>query len=552
MAPDASPPALPRARLWLLALGFIVIWLLGLGFRVLIKTDEGRYAEIAREMLVSGDWLTPRLNDLLYFEKPPLQYWATAAAFAVFGLQDWAARLWTGLSGLLAIAITGWCATRLYGAAVGWLSAAMLASCLGFFAMGHLSALDMGFSAMLTVALCALLTANRGTTERVRRRWMLVCWAGMALALLSKGVAGIVLPATVLVIYVLTTRDWTAWRKAYWRSGLVLLLLIAAPWFILLSQRQPDFARFFFIHEHVERFLTPGHAREGAWWYFGPILLAGLFPWTLLLPAVLAQGWRLEPRTETADRFQPTRLLWIWSVTIFVFFSFSHSKLPSYIVPIFPALAILAARQWLNGTARARHTVMLTTLGLGVLALAFSVYYRLSMPGDDLYSRYAAWLIGAGAVLATACGMLWVRRATTAPFIQGMALATAALIAHSLILWGHDTYGQMVSAKNLAAELRPLISADDPVYSVKTHEQTLPYYLQRPVTLVAYYDEFSFGLRQEPTKGIARMDDFLARWRNPTQAWAYMKPDTYHALVKAGVPLQLRFINEDHAMVSRL
>lgn len=262
-----------------------------------------------------------------------------ALSFAAFGVNEFAARFWPGLTGFLTVAMCGFTARRLWGVDAGRYAALAAGSCAWIIANSHFLALDMGVSFFLTVALCGFLLAQHdGADARASRNWMWVTWAAMAAATLSKGLIGLLIPGATLVLYSLLNWQWAFWKRMHWLSGLGLFLLLTAPWFILVSQRNPDFAHFFFIREHLERFLTTEHKRTGAPWYFVPYLLLGLLPWTSLLPALCRDGWR-----EPGARLRVGRLLLIWSVFIFAFFSKSSSKLPSYILPMFPALALLLA-----------------------------------------------------------------------------------------------------------------------------------------------------------------------------------------------------------------
>ena len=266
-----------RAILLLLVVLAIVVGIDNLG-RPLANPDEGRYSEIAREMALSGDWVTPRLNGLKYFEKPPLQYWATAAAFRLFGLNEHAARAYTTLCGLLTVLAVFFTARRLASPNTALLAVGVLLSSPYFVALGGVVTLDMGLTAWLTIALCAFLLAHAGARDdRERRRWMLLAWAGIALAVLSKGLVGLVFPMAAIFLHCLVHRDWALLRRLEWLRGLAVFLAIAAPWFVLVARENPEFARFFFVHEHFERFVSTAHRREEAWWYFLPILLAAVF-----------------------------------------------------------------------------------------------------------------------------------------------------------------------------------------------------------------------------------------------------------------------------------
>jgi 4-amino-4-deoxy-L-arabinose transferase-like glycosyltransferase len=194
-----------------LFLAFALVWMGTLGYRKLIGPDEGRYAEISREMALAGDWVTPRLNGIKYFEKPPLQYWATAATFKAIGESEFAARFWTGLTGLSPL--LAWIAgRRLFGEAAGLLAAAVAGSSLLFNFMGHINTLDMGLAAFLHLALTGFLLAQgEGSATATQRRWMLAAWAGLALAVLSTGLVALVLTGATLVLYSLVTRDFSPW-----------------------------------------------------------------------------------------------------------------------------------------------------------------------------------------------------------------------------------------------------------------------------------------------------------------------------------------------------
>ena len=343
-----EPAPLSRRLLVLLALVLMAVWFGTLNVRHLIRPDEGRYAEIPREMVATGDWLTPRLNGIKYFEKPPLQYWATATAYTVLGEHPWTARLWPALSGMLCLLLVFFAGRRLFSERIGFYAALILASSPGFIVVSHMNTLDMGLTLFMTATLMFFLLALRDSGN-TRSPWMLAAWASAALAVLSKGLIGIVLPGGVLMAYVLLQRDWRLLGRLRWGWGLAIFLAIAAPWFVLVQRANPEFFDFFFIHEHFARFATKAHRRVGAWWYFLPVLAYGMLPWLLYIPHALRDAWRARP---AASEFRPQRFLALWAVLIFLFFSASSSKLPSYIVPILPALALLMAHRLAAASSR--------------------------------------------------------------------------------------------------------------------------------------------------------------------------------------------------------
>ncbi len=520
------------------ALVLAIGWFATLGVRPLVRADESRYAEISREMLASGDWVTPRLNGYKYFEKPPLQYWTTAAAFAAFGLNEWAARLWTALTGFLAILAAWTLGNRLRGPPTGLVAATVLASMLLFAALGHFNTLDMGVAAFLSITVFAVVLAQLDDTSVASRRgWMRVAWAAAALATLSKGLIGPVLPAAALVLYVLIERDWRLLTRLHIVSGALLFLAITAPWFVAVIRANPEFARFFFIHEHFERFLTKEHGRYQPVWYFIPILLAGLLPWTATFFPAFTRGVRADP----GARFRPLRFLAVWSGTVFVFFSLSSSKLPSYILPIFPALAVLIAaalpalgKRWTVGQALAGAVG-----GVAIAIAAPSLLMRAARPElpAALLADYVPWVVAAALVFAIGsafAAVLWWRER---PLPATLTLAAAGLATAQLALTGYGTLSPAYSAYHIVAEARSKLSPDAPFFSVETFDHSALFYLRRPVTMVVYKDELATPIGWEPRDFIADRAGFERAWSNAGRAYAMLPARDFDAWQKRGLPM---------------
>ncbi|WP_198116878.1 glycosyltransferase family 39 protein [Massilia rhizosphaerae] len=531
---------------WTLLIAFAIVLLYVLGARTLVPPDEGRYAEMAREMFASGDWITTRLNGIKYFEKPPLQTWMNALSFAVFGLGDWQARLWTGLCGLFGVVLTGVAGTRVFGARVGFYAALVLGSSFYWVACSQIDSLDMGVSGMMTLALCALLIAQRDDAgEAERRNWMLACWAGMALSMLAKGLIGIVLPGGVLVVYTIFSRDWTIWKRLHLGKGLLLFFLIAAPWFVLVGIRNPEQPHFFFIHEHFERFLLKEHHREAAWWVFFALLAAGSVPWVGVLVQSLVAGAR---RNGDTGRFRPRLMLLVWVAFIVLFFTKSNSKLPGYILPVFPGVALLIAHYLDNGTRRGRMvTAGLTALlGAGLLVTVPFMQKLAKHAGENaLYAAYQPWVLAAGLVLLIGgcLAMLYARQMLRDLFV--VVLAVAGFAGTELMLVGFEPIGKVRAGVDLLPALKAAGAADPAVkvYSVGIYEQSLTFYLGRPVILVDYRDEFDFGLQQQPELAIPTIPPFVAQWRRDAAAGvhdvAITRPEIAADLQRQGVPLRI-------------
>ncbi|MDQ2963854.1 MAG: glycosyltransferase family 39 protein, partial [Pseudomonadota bacterium] len=445
-APTSSSvaPLTRRATLALL-LVFTLLWFANLDYRRLVHPDEGRYAEIPREMVASGDWVTPRLNGIKYFEKPALQYWLTAVAYEAFGVHHWTARLWPALAGYLGVLFIGYVGLRLGGPTLGLYSASVLGGSLWYALNAHILTLDAGLTLWMSVGLGSLFIAQRAdATATERRAWMWAAWGALALATLSKGLIGLVLPGAALVAYTLITRDWALWRRLHLLSGAIVYLALAAPWFIVVSARNREFFDFFFIHEHFTRFLTGEHRREGAWWYFVPIFVIGILPWLTVFFWTARRMWTDAERDDNGFNWQ--RFALAWSAVIFVFFSVSGSKLPSYILPIFPALALVLGWRLttLSDAILARLTLpLVVAAGIVMLAVLFAYapiaarFADARQPLEPLRA-YGPWIKAGLAVafLGGVAGWWWLRGGRRTAAVLTVALTSLA--AAQLVLTGHD------------------------------------------------------------------------------------------------------------------
>lgn len=528
---------------WVLFLIFTLCWFYALDLRTLVPTDEGRYAEMAREMVASGDWITTRLNGIKYFEKPPLQTWMNALTFELFGLGEWQARFWTGLSGFFGILLTYQAGRKVFNPRVGYLAALVLGSSFLWAALGHFNALDMGLSGMMTLALCGLLIAQRdGAGVRERRNWMLACWSGMALAVLSKGLIGLVLPGAVLVIYSLIANDSGIWKRLHIGKGLLLFFAITTPWFVLVSIRNPEFPQFFFIHEHFQRFTSEVHHRAGPWYYFIPQLMLGIAPWLGILFQSLFGSWRADLHTAPGSSFKPKRMLLVWAGFIFLFFSVSGSKLPSYILPIFPALALLIAAYW----ETAGRKQMMLTAGLMVIIAAaglFFVHGIVRMPDApleiSLYLAYQPWLTAAAVVVLIGAIGAFFQAQRGHGELAATILAIGGFIGGQILMIGHDPLGNYASGRPLVAAINAEMAPNTTLYTVGRLDHSLLFYLRRTMVMVENPDELSFGLKQQPQLWLPTRDAFVKQWAAGPKAVAVIKPAIYADLQQRGVPMRI-------------
>jgi len=529
---------LPVSRV-LLALVAIVALVVGIDNmeRPLANPDEGRYSEISREMAENGDWITPRLNGIKYFEKPPLQYWATAIAFKLFGENQYAARLYIALAGFATIALVGFFARRLWNIDLAVASMMALLCSPYFMALGGIVTLDMGLTLWTTAALFAFLGAEHARERpATQRRWMLCAWAAMALAVLSKGLVGIVFSGAAVLIVMALRRDWRVLDRLHLVAGLAIFFAIAAPWFVLVSMRNEEFAQFFFLHEHFARFLTRAHRRVEPWWYFLPMIVCGFLPWMFAMPAAVVSAWR----EERGQAFQPLRAVVLWCAFVVLFFSASGSKLPTYILPAFPPLALVLGRYLMRAPEKrlALWSALAIPVGLGLLVAAWRVA---DSAKDDwtraMYVQAQPWAIAAAFVLLA--GMI----GTTLFLLRGRrwhALAVAALAGIIVIDCGEEAYEELTprqSSIELAEKMKPHIGPATKLYFVGTYEQSLPFYLRRTVPLWDYEDEFETGQKAEAGLDKRGLEEFPWEWSRQADALAIMQPRVYEKLKDWGTPM---------------
>ena len=504
-----------------------------LGNRSLSVPDEGRYVEIPREMVATGDYLTPRLNGVKYFEKPVLFYWLEAFSIKLFGLHDeYTLRLWPaffGLFGCLGVAVAG---ARLFGRLSGLLAAAVLATSIFYFGMSRAIILDMPVSILITIALLSFLIGTHEKPGLTRRLYLWGFYAFCALAVLTKGLIGMIIPGMVIGAWILLLGEWRILKTLYLPTGIALFLLVAAPWHILVNRANPEFFNFYFIQEHFLRYLTKMHSRYQPPWFFIPIVLFGLFPWSaFLIQAIkhnLPSSW--QERHEHRDAV----FLMLWAGLVFLFFSASSSKLPPYILPVFPPLAILIGRYLAAGWDRvdfpgfrAGYTIFLAVaLLLGTAFLVFPYYWPDPVEAQILgLHRYGFVLtLVLGGIVTWA--LAWYRG-----FRKAFIALTVTSVLFCLLVNAAAPLVDLKSVKDLATTLKTRIKPNEEVASYQEYYQDLPVYLERRITVVDWQGELDFGSSVEDTR--AWMTDgwtFWARWSGPATMYLLMDIDKYEQL----------------------
>jgi 4-amino-4-deoxy-L-arabinose transferase-like glycosyltransferase len=342
-------------------------------WRPMALPDEGRYGDIGRFMMVSGDWLAPRLDGLPFFHKPPLLHWLQAAALSVAGVHVWVSRLVIASHAMLMLWTTAWLACRLWGPAWAVRAVLMLGSSLAFLIGGQYINHDMVVAAWISLAIAAFGLAMQNDPRPHRG----LAWLGFAacgLGVLAKGLIGLALPGLVMVGWVTLTRQWPKALKMPWFSGLSLLALIALPWFIRVEQVHPGVFDYLVIGQHFGRYTGNTFNNPWPWWFYPATLVGLLFPWALLTyGAALHALWR-APLAWWRPVAPGRALLWVWLIAIVVFFSLPRSKLVGYILPVLPPLTLLAADAWQRAWGARRAVGHAVLAGIVVLNVALAVW----------------------------------------------------------------------------------------------------------------------------------------------------------------------------------
>lgn len=523
-----------------------------LGRRALWSPDEGRYSEIPREMLVTGDYITPRLNGVKYFEKPPLFYWLQSLSIRFFGLSEHSLRLWTALftlAGCLVVYVAG---RKFFDRRTGLIAAIVLASSPLYFSMGRIITLDMAVSILLTVALLSFLFAAQESPGRKQRFASWAFYFFSALATMTKGLIGVVIPALVIGSWLLVFNEWRLLRRLRLPSGLALFFVVVVPWHILVAGANPEFLSYYFIHEHFQRYLAKHHGLFYRAWFFIPVLLLGFFPWTGFLLQAIQRARASSPQERKTAVF-----FILWAGWVFLFFSISSSKLIPYILPAFPPLALLVGRYFAaigNEPESKGFRTGCWPVAIVALAIAGGVFMapRYFSEGFAGAAKLAPFQYALGSLLALgSLATLWAsgRRSPRAAFCS---LALVFLLALVVVDRSLPIFDQRRSVKHLAAILQSRLKPEDEVANYQIYYQDLPVYLQRRITLVDWKGELDFGSRIEDVSGwMIDRATFWRRWSGPNTLYVIAPLKHYPALrAQAGEGLTLLAQTERDVLLS--
>ncbi|HVU16143.1 MAG TPA: glycosyltransferase family 39 protein [Candidatus Didemnitutus sp.] len=497
---------------------------LRLGTAPLANPDEGRYAEIPREMLARNDWVTPHLDGVNYFEKPPLVYWVTAASIRTFGQAEWAVRIVPAAFALVGVLLTFAATRRLYGRTAGLAAAIVLATSLLYFALARIVVLDMAVSVLMSAALFAFILGLREPAGMRRRLLFYGLYASMALATLTKGLIGFMVTGAIMFLWLLVFNQWKRLRPMYLPTGAILFLAIALPWHLMAARANPTWVHRYLVYEHWERFTSPAAGRPGAWWYFVPVLILGLFPWTGFLTSAVREslrgGWSARKRNAEGWFFV------VWAGFVFAFFSASHSKLVTYILPIFPALAVLIgtrlAAMW-QGRKRQLDTGLLVfTISSVVLAAALSMAVLrpewLHLPEETKTLQPYAFAMAGIALAGGAAAHHLAERVGARSAIVTVALTAVGFYSVLTFVIGAV---ERPGTKELALIVKAKAKPGDEIVHYHEFFHDFTYYAETVVDVVSGKGELEVEEDPEAQKSGRFMDDaeFMKRWAGPKRLW---------------------------------
>lgn len=527
----------------LLTLGISLLFGLLLGTRPLSVPDEARYAEIPREMLVLHDFVTPHLNGVKYFEKPPLFYWLQAGSIKLFNptittstmlsrpklpldfenacikgamknkISEWVVRLPNASVALLGCLLLYVAGRWLFDRRTALLSAIILASSLLYFALARMVTLDMTLSVCLSGSLLFFLMAVNNPPNQQRRFLFYGAYGFAALAVLTKGLIGLLFPTMIIGSWILLTNQWRLLREMVLPSGILLFLVIVLPWHILVQLKNPEFFQFYFIEQQFLRYSTLIAQRFQSNWFFIPIVMQGFLPWICFLgQAIITQCPRNREQLKKGNKHV---FLLLWIGLIFLFFSFSHSKLIPYILPIFPALALLTGHyfstHWRSPTLKWGYLavpcawIVLGMIGFLWLKMNQSLYLVESVT-SLLLSGYVVFLLGG--IVASLCAL---QRKSNYAFGFLVIGSVISFLIFSSSIPKLDTR----SIKPLAIVLNTLLQPGDKVVAYHEYYQDLPFYLNQRVLTVDVGGELTFGMQHQATRAWMLQDaSFWPLWNS--------------------------------------
>jgi 4-amino-4-deoxy-L-arabinose transferase-like glycosyltransferase len=470
--------------------GFLFFY--GMGSFGLIGADEPRYAQVAREMLDHRDWITPTLAGQPWLEKPPLYYWQAMLSYSVLGVSDVAARVPSAIDAILLV-IAVYLFFRRFRRGTEVDAALITASCAGIIGYARAASTDMPLTATFAIGMLTWWTWR----ESGKKVYLALFYAFMALGMLAKGPVAPFLAAAIIALLAAATREWRLILKTAWLPGIALFSVIALPWYIAVQLRNPQFFREFILEHNLARFSSNLYHHPEPFWYYLPVILLSLVPWTVFVVAAFARSvrvWWAERKSSSTDpdfEFQFSLFTSLWLIVPVALFSISQSKLPGYILPAIPAGALLLAQYLYQHLENAEpvtkwmavaHALVASAPIIPAALIAYLVMQHHLPSGRPLYFALAVAMTLCIAVLLTLRSKMGLR------MLRFVTLIPVVLAVAAVLKLGTSSIDQTLSARPLAVELA----------TVETQKL--------PVAICGASRELEFGLAFYRNQTIARYE----------------------------------------------
>ncbi len=535
----------PNARSWLFDLFwlgiFSVIFLgVGLGIYPLLVPDEGRYSEIAREMVATNDYITPRLNGIPFLDKPILYYWLQALSIQLFGLKEWALRFWPAFFGGLSSLLMYVAGRGLFNRRTGVFAALLMLTTPLYFLGAHYANMDIEVASLITAALLCFMLAQRKETKISRNLFLYTAYIFSGLAVLTKGLIGFVFPVIIIGLWILLLQRWRTIKEMHIIPGILIILMINTPWYLLVQNANPQFFDYFFLNQHFSRFLETGFNNPQPIWFYLPIVIGGFLPWVLFL----VQTFTNSIRDIIANRLQHDMELFliIWAVIVFVFFSLPASKLIGYILPVFPPLTLLVA-QYLSRKLDEQKllglqigSILYAVLSLVVASVLFALtrlgmFSTIKLPilGVYNYFGFIIFVLFASGIITAVALYRKKFKVIIYNMIASMFFILLAVISAMPNIPLHTT-------KPLATIINQFIKPNDIIATYNDYFQDLPLYTQRRIVIVSPWDTknlmqkdnwqrpFAYGIAWQPNHDwLINEETFWQRWHSPQTIYVLVK-----------------------------
>lgn len=491
----------------------------------LLIPDEGRYASVAWHMMSSHDWVTPRLNGATFFDKPPLYYWITALAMKWGGVSVWTARIAPALFGLWGVIMTYIAARIIDNRQTAWLAALMLATSPLYFFGARYANCDLIVAVCISSTLLCFLIAYTRDSLTSRRMVMLCAYGFAGLAMLAKGLIGIVFPLSIIGLFIICFNQWSFLKKMHIPMGILIILAITLPWFFLVSQKNPDFLHYFFYIQQYQRFISKDFNNPMPFWFYIPVILVGLWPWSLWLCQSLYQTIK---RHIINTKNHVDGLLILWVFFILLFFSIPASKIVGYILPLFPPLAWIISRRMISGDVQVTRMNQWTWVSLQII-LAFTISALPFFIKTLGAYRELALILGAEMVFITLLGLLV--QVVIKKFYVSIGLINILLL---ILLVTIARFAPIPSNQTDATWLIQQHINPKNIYAYHNYPFDLPIYLQSNIAIAipnwhdaqlatkdSWKGEFAYSIQYESADPRYFIDDasLLGKWRSTTPAW---------------------------------